>query len=107
TVASQLSYSFLHLATHEADRRRIAADPSLIPAAVEEFLRAYPIVQTGRKATRDTVFHGCPIKKGEVIELPLAMANRDPREHERAGAVDLDAPRPRHISFGAGPHRCL
>lgn len=107
TVASQLSYSFLHLATHEADRKRIAADPSLIPAAVEEFVRAYPIVQTGRKATRDIVFHGCPIKKGEVIELPLAMANRDPREHERGGAVDLDAPRPRHISFGAGPHRCL
>ena len=63
TVASQLSYSFLHLATHEADRRRIAADPSLIPSAVEEFVRAYPNVQTGRKATRDIVFHGCAIKK--------------------------------------------
>lgn len=107
TVASQLSYSFLHLATHEADRKRIVADPSIIPVAVEEFVRAYPIVQTGRKATRDTDFHGCPIKKGEVVELPLAMANRDPREHERGSRVDLDAPRPRHIGFGAGPHRCL
>jgi cytochrome P450 len=107
TVASQLSYTFLHLATHEADRKRIVADPAIIPDAVEEFLRAYAIVQTGRKATRDISFHGCPIKKGEVIELPLAMANRDPREHERGGTVDLEAPRPRHIAFGAGPHRCL
>ena len=107
TVASQLSYSFLHLATHEADRTKIAGDPSIIPVAVEELVRAYPIVQTGRKATRDIDFHGCPIKKGDLIELPLAMANRDPREHERGGSVDLDAPRPRHISFGAGPHRCL
>lgn len=107
TVASQLSYTFLHLATHESDRKRIVADPSVIPDAVEEFLRAYAIVQTGRKATRDIDFHGCPIKKGEVIQLPLAMANRDPREHKRGGTVDLDAPRPRHIAFGAGPHRCL
>ena len=107
TVASQLSYSFLHLATHEADRKRIAGDPSIIPVAVEELVRAYPIVQTGRKATRDIDFHGCPIKKGDLVELPLAMANRDPREHPRGGTVDLDAPRPRHIGFGAGPHRCL
>jgi len=107
TVASQLSYSFFHLATHEADRRRIASEPSIVPHAVEELVRAYPIVQTGRKATRDAVFHGCPIKKGEMIELPLGMANRDPDEHKRGGTVDFDAPRPRHISFGAGPHRCL
>jgi cytochrome P450 len=107
TVASQLSYSFLHLATHPEDRKRIAADPGLVPVAVEEFLRAYPIVQTGRKVTRDTEFHGCPIKKGEVVKLPLGMAGRDPQEYARGGEVDLDAPRPRHLSFGAGPHRCL
>ncbi len=107
TVASQLSYCFLHLATHEADRTRVVSEPSIIPRAVEELVRAYSIVQTGRKATRDVVFHGCPVKKGEVIELPLGMANRDPHEHRRGGTVDFDAPRPRHIGFGAGPHRCL
>jgi len=107
TVASQLSYSFLHLATHAADRRRIASDPSVIPHAVEELVRAYSIVQTGRKVTRDVVFHGCPVRKGDVVGLPLAMANRDPNEHECGGTVDFDAPRPRHIGFGAGPHRCL
>jgi cytochrome P450 len=107
TVASQLSYTFLHLATHPADRKRIVDDPSIIPAAIEELIRAYPIVQTARKATKDIDFHGCPIKKGEVVKFPLAMANRDPHEHERGGEVDFDAPRPRHISFGAGPHRCL
>lgn len=107
TVASQLSYSFLHLATHDADRKRIASDPSIIPRAVEEFVRAYSIVQTGRKATRDIVFHGCPVKKGEVVVLPLSMANRDPHEYKRCSSVDFDAPPARHIAFGAGPHRCL
>lgn len=107
TVAAALSYSLYHFATHPADRRRIVADPSRVPLAVEELLRAYPIVQAARKAVQDTEFHGCPIKKGEMVVFPLAMANRDPQTFPRGGTVDLDAARPRHIAFGAGPHRCL
>lgn len=107
TVAGQLSYAFYHLATHPADRHRIATDPAVIPLAVEELVRSYPIVQTARIATQDIEFHGCPIKRGDMVAFPLGMANRDPKEYPRGGTVDLNAPRPRHISFGAGPHRCL
>lgn len=107
TVAAQLSYSFYHFATHRGDRQTIIDDPSRIPAAVDELLRAYPIVQTARKATKDIEFHGCPIKEGDMVAFPLAMANRDPSVFARGGTVDLNAPRPRHIGFGAGPHRCL
>lgn len=107
TVAAQLSYAFYHLATHPADRQKIVDDLSRAPEAVEELLRAYPIVQTARIATQDVEFHGCPIKKGDMVAFPLGMASRDPQEYSRGGTVDLDAARPRHISFGAGPHRCL
>lgn len=107
TVAAQLSYTFYHLATHPDDRRKLVEDPSRIPLAVEELVRAYPIVQTARIATTDLDFHGCPVKKGDMVAFPLGMANRDPKAHERGGTVDLDAPRPRHFAFGAGPHRCL
>ena len=107
TVASQLSYTLYHLATHPTDRKRLADEPELIPHAVEELMRAYPIVQTARKASGDFDFHGCPVKKGDMVAFPLAMAGRDPTNYERAGAVDLDAEQVRHISFGAGPHRCL
>lgn len=106
TVTSQLCYAMYHLATHGGDRGKLVADPSRVPRAVEEFVRAYPIVQTARIANQDMDFHGCPIKKGDMVAFPLAMANRDPNEHGRGGAVDLDAS-PRHIGFGAGPHRCL
>lgn len=107
TVASQLSYSFYHLATHPSDRRLVAEDPGRVPQAVEELIRAYPIVQTARIAMQDIDFHGCPVRKGDVVAFPLGMANRDPKEHPRGGRVDLDAGMPRHIGFGAGPHRCL
>lgn len=107
TVASQLSYAMLHLATHEEDRARIVADPEIIPRAVEELLRVYPIVQTARKATQDMDFHGCPVKAGDMASFPLAAAGRDEAIFPDARTVDFDRGVSRHISFGAGPHRCL
>lgn len=107
TVASQLSYAMLHLATHPGDRARITAEPDLIPRAIEELLRVYPIVQTARKATQDIDFHGCPVKAGDMASFPLAAAGRDETVFPRAREVDLDRGITRHISFGAGPHRCL
>lgn len=107
TVTAQLSYIFHHLATHPDDRRRLVEDPDLVPHAVEEFMRAYPIVATARKVTRDTEFHGCPFKEGDVVAMPLGMAGRDPDTQENAREVDLDRKNVRHISFGAGPHHCL
>jgi cytochrome P450 len=107
TVSNQLSYALLHLATHPDDRDRIVADPQLIPKAVEEILRAYPIVQTARKATQDIDFHGCPVKAGDMASFSLAFAGRDESAYPDAREVDLDRGVTRHLSFGAGPHRCL
>jgi len=107
TVASQSSYAMLHLATHPEDRRRIATEPDIIPRAVEELLRTYPMVQTARKATQDMDFHGCPVKAGDMAAFPLAMANRDDQMFPDGRRVDLDRGISRHIAFGAGPHRCL
>jgi cytochrome P450 len=107
TVNSQSSYAMYHFARHPQDRARIAADPTLIPQAVEELLRTYSTVQTSRKATQDFTFHGCPVKKGDMAHFPLAAAGRDPSLHEDARLVNLDRATPRHLAFGAGPHRCL
>jgi cytochrome P450 len=106
-VAAQLSYAFYHLANHDTDRQRLIDDPSLVPHAVEELMRAYPIVQTSRIATSDFDFRGCPVKEGDMVSFPLGMAGRDPKAYEKSREVDLDRENPRHISFGAGPHRCL
>lgn len=107
TVAAQLSYTFWHLARHDADRARLVTEPDIIPDAIEEFLRVYALVLPARKLTRDVDLHGCPMKAGEMVMLPLSMATRDPRTVSAATTVDMDRPPTRHLAFGAGPHRCL
>ncbi|GAB2867293.1 cytochrome P450 [Actinocorallia aurea] len=107
TVTSQLSYAVWHLAAHPADQQALRDEPDLIPSAVEEFLRAYPVVLPGRKLTRDTEFAGCPMKKGDMVMLPLPAANRDPAAFPDAATVDLRRSPNRHLGFAAGPHRCL
>jgi cytochrome P450 len=107
TVAMQLSYSTYHLATNPQDRERIVRDPGLIPSAIEEFLRYYAFVAPSRKVMSDTEVAGCPIRKGEMVHLPLVSANRDPAEFPDADKVIIDRTDNRHLAFGAGPHRCL
>ena len=107
TVAMQLCYSFLHLATHDEDRARLVENPALIPSAIEEFVRYYAFVTPGRKVVKDSELGGCPITAGQMVYLPLVSANRDPEAFPDADKVLIDrSPNP-HIGFGAGAHRCL
>jgi len=106
TVAMQLSYSMYHLAINPDDRAKILADPDRVwPLAVEEFLRYYAFVTPGRKIMADTDFNGCPMKKGEMLWLPICSANRDPKAFDNADRVIVDREVNPHIAFGAGPHR--
>ncbi len=107
TTKSQLGWALYHLAIHPEDRARIVATPELIPEAVEEILRAYPIVSMARKVTRDVEFHGCPMKKDDMVLLSIQSATRDPRVFPDADQVIIDRRPNRHIAFGASAHRCL
>jgi cytochrome P450 len=107
TMKSQLGWQLYHLGTHPDDLARLVADPTLVPSAVEEFLRAYPIVSMARKVTRDVDFHGCPMKKDDMVLLTIQAATRDPRVFPDPEQVLIDRSPNRHIAFGASEHRCL
>lgn len=107
TLKSQLGWCFYHLATHPEDRRRLVDSPELIPSAVEEFLRAYPIVSMARKVTKDVNFHGCPMKQDDMVLLTIQSATRDPRQFPDPAHVQIDRNPNRHIAFGASEHRCV
>ena len=106
TTKSQLGFNFHYLATHPEDRRRIVEDPSLIASANEELLRAFAFVPPARKLRSDIEVEGCPMKKGQMVLLPLWSANRDESAFEDAHQVIFDRSPNRHTAFGAGAHRC-
>jgi cytochrome P450 len=107
TTWSAIGSSLWHLAIHDVDRRRLARDPALIPAAVEEFLRAYAPITIGRVATRPAEIAGCPVAPGERVLVPWGAANRDPSAFEDPDEVLIDRKRNPHLAFGLGIHRCL
>ncbi len=107
TTWSAIGASLWHLATHPEDRRRLVEDPSLLPTAVEEFLRAYAPVTMARLVAKDFDFHGCPMHEGDWLLLPFPAANRDPDAFPDADRVVIDRTENRHAAFGLGIHRCL
>jgi cytochrome P450 len=107
TTWSAIGSCLWHLATHPADRRRLAEDPALMPTAVEELLRAYAPVTMAREVAKETQIEGCHFKEGEMVLLSFPAANRDPAVFPDADRVVLDRPENRHAAFGLGIHRCL
>lgn len=106
TVYSTLGWTMLHLATHPDLQRRLRDNPELISGAVEEFCRAYAVVITHRQVARDFTFHGAPMRAGDEVHLPIALANRDPAVFANPHEIDMER-KPRHITFGTGTHTCL
>ena len=107
TTWSSIASSLWHLATHPDDQARLREDPSLVPTAVEEFLRMYSPVTMARYVTEDVEFHGCPMKVGDKVLMAFPAGNHDPEMFERADEFVIDREHNRHFAFGSGIHRCL
>ncbi len=107
TTWSAIGASLLHLATHPEDRRRLVAQPELIPTAIEEFLRAYAPVTMARLVKKNVEIGGCPMKVDDWVLLPFPAANLDPAAFDHADEVLIDRAENRHLAFGLGIHRCL
>lgn len=109
TVTSTLDCSLAYLAAHPEHRDAIAADLSLVPAAVEELLRYHtPVMQIVRAVKQPVELHGVSMEPGDTVMLMLGAADTDPAEFgDDASEFDLHRDVNRHLAFGGGPHRCL
>jgi cytochrome P450 len=88
--------------------RRLRADPALIEAAVEEFLRYDSSVQRqSRVANEDFDLHGQTIRRGQYVLLFIGAANRDPARFPDPDRLDLARPDNKHVGFGHGIHFCV
>jgi cytochrome P450 len=107
TVTSALSTAFALLASQPALRSRIAGHPEVIPAAVEELLRVDgPLLFVPRVTTQDVEVAGQLIPAGALVQVMVAVADRDPVPHPAPDVIDFGR-QERNLAFGGGPHRCL
>ncbi|ORV93145.1 cytochrome P450 [Mycolicibacterium iranicum] len=97
------------LSEHPEQRRKLVADRSLLPGAVEEILRFEPpALQAARYVTRDVELHDHTVPAGSALITLIGAANRDDRRFgEDAENFDVTRKVRQHLTFGVGAHYCL
>ena len=96
------------LLRHPEAAERVAADPALVPLAIEETLRwDAPIQLVFRTAKEGAEVAGTRIPAGAIVAVLIGSANRDERRFPDADRFDLDRNPQGLLSFGFGKHFCL
>ena len=109
TTRTGISQGILALMEHPGEFDRLAADPSLVPTAVDEILRyGTPIIYFRRTATQDIEIRGVPIQAGDRVALWYVAANFDEEVFADPQRFDVGRQPNPHVTFGrGGPHFCL
>jgi cytochrome P450 family 142 subfamily A polypeptide 1 len=93
---------------HPDQWEAMAADPTLVPGAVEEMIRwVTPLNQMFRTAAVDTEIGGQAIAEGDRLALLYPSANRDEAVFVDPFTFDITRHPNPHLGFGFGTHFCL
>ncbi len=109
TTRRQLTAGVELLAEAPAEWDRLAAEPDLLPTAVDEILRLRGIVPgLTRRAEEPFEREDLAVDEGGRVLLSFTAANRDPDRFEAPAAFRPDrADAHAHLTFGWGPHLCV
>ena len=109
TTANLISSSVYALLKHPEQLELLRGDATLIPNAVEEFLRyESPLNLSTLRYTTETVEIGdTVVPAGEVVFLALCSANRDPDRFAEPDRLDIRRNAATHLAFGHGIHHCV
>jgi cholest-4-en-3-one 26-monooxygenase len=108
TTRNLISGGMRALIEHPEERARVLADPSLLPATIEELLRwVSPLIHFRRTATRDVEMHGQRIREGDKVVIFYPSANRDEAAFASPERFDVGRRPNDHLAFGIGEHFCL
>ncbi len=109
TTRNTISGSVKLMTEFPDQKARLAADRSLLPNAVNEFIRMVsPVIYMRRTATKDVEIGGQMIAEGEKVAMYYGAANRDPSVFADPDRLDIGrANADKHLAFGFGPHVCI
>lgn len=106
TTTNLIANGILALLQHPSERARL---PEKAAAAVEEVLRwDTPAQVASRHIRADVEVGGKLMRQGQVVNVAMAAANRDPAVFPDPDRFVLDRPEiTKHIAFGKGIHTCV
>ena len=108
TTTHLIGNALLALLRNRSELARVAGDPSLIRAVVEETIRYDPPVQfVIRVTTAAAVVAGATLPAGSRVIALLASANRDENFYSDPERFDIGRAASPQTAFGAGIHHCL
>jgi cytochrome P450 len=105
-----MTFIWRHLAGNAEARRALTGmldDRARLSVAVDELLRVHAVPNIYRRVKKDMVYRGVTMKENDRVVLPVSVANHDARVFDQAFAIDLQREVNNHLTFGAGPHRCV
>ncbi|GAA1892730.1 cytochrome P450 [Streptantibioticus ferralitis] len=109
TTASMIGKMAAILLSHRERYETLLADPSLVPAAVEEVIRFDAMSEFGlpRYATETVEVGESVVEKGTTVLLSLQAANRDQSVFASPETWDAHRGDNHHLGFSAGAHFCM
>jgi cytochrome P450 len=109
TTEGMICNAVWHLLRDPGQAELVTADPELAGAAIDESLRLEPAAAVvDRYATADIETGGAPIRRGDLVTVSLAGANRDPEFFPEPDRFDLRRANVRQqLAFARGPHFCI
>ena len=109
TTAHAIGNSVIALLHHPEQLKALRANPSLLPAAVEELLRFDGVINIGtlRFTTEPVQLDDVEIPAGQFVWLSLLAANRDSDRFPEPDQLEIHRPANGHLGFGHGIHHCL
>ena len=107
TLPHALSGAWAVLLEHPEEQARLAREPALLPAAIEELLRvAGPSRAVYRVALEDVTIGENRLPHGSTVRIELGEANRDPARFREPDRYLPDRSEGLHLAFGRGRHAC-
>jgi cytochrome P450 len=107
-VAHLITNTIWLLLTHDEERARVAAAPSLLAGAIAETLRYVPpVLLIPRIALEPVALGGHVLEAGDVVRLNVGAANRDPARFPDPDRFDVTRSQGGALGFGYGARSCI